>query len=122
MHGEIGEKMTRGRYVEINWEEFDKLCALQCTLNEIASWFDCSEDTIERRVKEKWGIKFAEYYAQKRGKGKISLRRKQFETAMAGNVTMLIWLGKQMLNQRDKQEAIEKYEIQMKIDEQDRNL
>ena len=32
------------------------------------------------------------------------LRQKQFEIAMTGNVSMLIWLGKQRLGQIDKQE------------------
>jgi len=36
----------------------------------------------------------------------MSLRRKQIEVALKGNVSMLIWLGKQMLGQMDKQELI----------------
>lgn len=100
--------------IEINWFEFDKLCAIQCSLREIAGWFDCSEDTIERRVKETHDVTFAEYFDQKRGKGKIALRRKQYDVAMNGNVSMLIWLGKQYLDQSDKQETssshIVKYE------------
>ena len=97
--------MTMGRpKIEIDMSELKKLCQLQCTLSEIASFFDCSEDTIERRVKEYENCTFAEYFAQNRGSGKISLRRKQYETAMSGNVTMLIWLGKNWLNQVDKQE------------------
>lgn len=99
------EAKTMGRpKIEINWEQFNKLCGLQCTLLEIASYFDCSDDTIERRVKETHGVTFAEYFAQKRGNGKIALRRKQYEAALAGNVTLLIWLGKQYLGQSDKQE------------------
>lgn len=94
--------------IEINWIEFDKLCAIQCSLREIASWFDCSEDTIERRVKETHDVTFAEYFDQKRGKGKIALRRKQYDVAMSGNVSMLIWLGKQYLDQSDKQEHQQK--------------
>jgi len=34
-----------------------------------------------------------------------SLRRKQVEVAESGNPTMLIWLGKQYLEQRDKNEV-----------------
>jgi len=30
------------------------------------------------------------------------LKRKQVEVALAGNTTMLIWLGKQYLDQSDK--------------------
>jgi hypothetical protein len=91
--------------IEIDWSQFNKLCTIQCTLAEMASYFDCSEDTIENKVKEEHGVKFSEYYAQKRGKGKVSLRRTQFTKAMEGNIVMLIWLGKQYLGQVDKAES-----------------
>ena len=48
------------------------------------------------------GMSFDEYFAQKRGSGKTSLRRAQWLSAQKGNPTMLIWLGKQYLGQRDK--------------------
>jgi len=96
-------KMGR-RKIEINFEELDKLCAIQCTLEEIAAWFDVSADTIERRVKEQYKVTFAEHYAKKSKIGHISIRRKQYQVASAGNVTMLIFLGKQYLGQADRQE------------------
>lgn len=37
-----------------------------------------------------------------RADGRSSLRRMQFQTAEKGNPTMQIWLGKQLLGQRDK--------------------
>ena len=89
---------------EIDFTELEKLCALQCLETEIAGWFECSVDTLSRRVEEKTGLRFAEYFAQKRGNGKIALRRQQMQMAMKGNPTMLVWLGKQYLNQKDKQE------------------
>ena len=90
--------------IEIDWTQFEKLCAIQCTREEIAAWFNCSIDTIERSVKKKYKETFAAVFAQKRRNGHISLRRKQFETAMSGDKTMLIWLGKQYLGQSDKTE------------------
>lgn len=102
--------------IQLDWEQFDKLCAIQCTLKEIASWFDCSEDTIERRVKEHSGLKFADYYAQKRGKGLVSLRRKQYEVALAGDKTMLIWLGKQYLGQSEKVAVEENYSLDVEVE------
>ena len=87
---------------KIKWDEFDKLCALQCTLNEIAGWFECSVDTIERAVKREKSVNFAEYFEQKAAKGKISLRRAQWQVGVEKhNVGMLIWLGKQHLGQKD---------------------
>ena len=89
---------------EIDFDELDKLCAIQSTEEEIAGWFGIDIDTLVTRIKEKCGMTFSEYFAQKKGTGKISLRRKQYQTAMAGNPTLLIWLGKQWLNQKDKHE------------------
>ena len=90
--------------IEINMFEFDKLCQIHATLIEIAGWFNCSEDTIENYIKKVSKMTFSEYYKNHQGKGKISLRRKQYQAAMDGNITMLIWLGKQWLGQRDKTE------------------
>ena len=36
------------------------------------------------------------------GQGKVGLRRKQFEMAMKGNTTMLVWTGKNILGQTDR--------------------
>lgn len=93
----------RGRpRIKIDKEEFEKLCAMQCTLIEIAGWFNCSDDTIENWCKETYGEIFSEVYKKKSAKGKISVRRDQFRAAESGNVTMLIWLGKQYLGQKEQ--------------------
>ena len=89
----------------IDWSEFDKLCTLLCTQVEISDWFECSVDTIDKAVKREKGMGFTEYYKKKSVKGKSSLRRAQFKLAVEDhNPTMLIWLGKQHLDQKDKQE------------------
>lgn len=80
--------MARPR-IAIDWEEFDRLCAIQCTQAEIAAWFKCSDDTINNAVKREHGMTFSDYYAKKRLPGLISLRRQQWRLALAGNVTML---------------------------------
>lgn len=85
---------------EIDPEQFEKLCGLQCTLSEIACYFHCSEDTVERWCKRQYGITFADAYKKHSGSGKISLRRAQFRLAEK-SAAMAIWLGKQYLNQRD---------------------
>lgn len=90
---------------QIDWDEFDKLCQLQCTQKEIASWFNCTDDTIQNRCKAEKGVDFSEYYAQKAEGGKISLRRIQFQLAHK-NVAMAIWLGKQWLGQSEKQHVV----------------
>ena len=48
--------------------------------------------------------------AQKKGHSmaKTSLRRAQFKSALDGNVTMQIWLGKQILGQREPRDESER--------------
>ena len=89
---------------EIDYQVFESLCRLQCTLEEIASFFKVSEDTIERRVKSHYRFGFADAFKQYSAGGKISLRRAQFRMAET-NVGMAIWLGKQYLGQTEKIEA-----------------
>lgn len=91
---------------KIDKEQFEKLCVMQCTLNEIAGWFECSEDTIENWCKKEYGENFSDVLKRRASKGKISLRRSQFQAAEAGNVTMLIWLGKQYLEQKEPKQEL----------------
>ena len=94
--------MPRPR-INIDKEQFKKLCSLQCTLSEIAFWFKCSEDTIERWCKREMKMSFAEAYKINSSEGKIALRRIQFKMAEK-SPAMAIWLGKQYLGQTDKLE------------------
>lgn len=84
----------------IDQQEFEKLCALQCTLNEVCSWFRVDNVTLNRWCKETYGTTFSEVFKVKRGIGQVSLRRSQFQMAEK-NPTMAIWLGKQYLGQRE---------------------
>lgn len=93
---------------KVDKEMFEKLCGLHCTLIEISGFMGISDDTIERWCKREYKKPFAEINKLKRGKGAVSLRRKQFEIAMSGNPTLLIWLGKQYLNQTEKNETFER--------------
>lgn len=86
----------------IDWNAIEELCAQQCTQEEIAAELDISVDTLERACRRDKRVTFAEFFQQKRMRGFVSLRRRQFLVANGGNPTMLIWLGKQHLNQSDK--------------------
>lgn len=96
--------------IEIKKEQFESLCNLQCTLDEIAGFFKCSSDTIERWCKRTYNENFAEAYKKHSQNGRISLRREQWKLAQKGNASMLIWLGKQWLGQTDKVEQTTSFE------------
>lgn len=96
------KKNKRGRpQIEIDKARFEELCKIQATKNDIASEFEVSEDTIDRWCKRTYGTNFAVVFARKRVAGLNSLRAKQYETAMNGNVSMQIWLGRNWLGQKD---------------------
>ena len=93
----------------IQQESFEHLCELQCTLMEIAAFFNCSHDTIERWCKKTYKKNFEDVFKIKRGKGLISLRRNQFALSKK-NASMAIWLGKQYLDQKDQVETYNTFE------------
>ena len=89
---------------EIDQKQFENLCGLQCTLEEFCGWFNVTDKTLDSWCKRTYGKHFSEVFREKRGTGKISLRRSQFQLAQT-NATMAIWLGKQYLGQRDQIET-----------------
>lgn len=89
-------KAGRPKWVP-NWDEIDKLCAIQATRSEIAAWFNVSEDTIERAVKRDHKEDFAAYFAKKRKAGFISIRRAMFQKAQAGDKAMITLFFKKYL-------------------------
>lgn len=90
----------------ISTELLYRLAAIQCTQKEMAAVVGLSEGQLSKRLKADQRLKKAIEMGQEYGK--TALRRKQFQVAMSGNVAMLIWLGKQMLGQADKQELFGK--------------
>jgi hypothetical protein len=96
--------MTGRPKIKIDIVQVKKLCQLHCTGEEIASFLDISYDTLERRLKELGYSSFLEFFIRFSAEGKISIRRKQFELAMQGNVHMLKQLGTSWLGQSDKQQ------------------
>ena len=87
----------------IPFDEVDKLARLHCSYAEIAKWFDIPEDTLK--------YNFRDRIEQGYERTKQKLRSKQLEVALGGNVTMLIWLGKNMLGQTDTQVVEQTHQI-----------
>lgn len=84
--------------------EFDlkqvELCGKCRASNEtMAEWFECSKKTIDRNMKN--NDEFCLAYKRGFSGTKLKLSEKQIDKALSGNVTMLIWLGKQYLGQKE---------------------
>lgn len=82
----------------------DQLCIIQCTGEEVAAVLGIDYDALNRALKRQTGKGFADYFASKAPSGRMSLRRVQWQAAMAGDRTMLVWLGKNVLGQLDRQD------------------
>ena len=67
--------------IQIDMEQLEALCAMKPTLYDCARFFKCSEDTIERRIKEKHGITFAEFRDQNMVHTKYDLIRRAIQKA-----------------------------------------
>ena len=89
--------MARPKKYDIDKDQVEKLAALGCTNTEIASFFGCSKDLISKS--------YSTNVTKGKEKGKIRLRQMQWKSAERGSVPMLIWLGKQVLGQTDRQEV-----------------
>lgn len=85
---------------EIDVKMFETMCGIQCTKDEICDILDIDEKTLTRWCKETYEMGFSEIYKKKSATGKMSLRRMQFKLAEK-HPAMAIWLGKQILNQKD---------------------
>jgi hypothetical protein len=86
--------------MEIDWKLFEECCHLLCTQDEITALMKISDEQLRVRVKEQYGEDYLDAYKRLSAGGKKSLRRHQFAMSET-NATMAIWLGKQLLGQRD---------------------
>lgn len=94
--GQIKQKQDR-----INQQQFESLCYIQCTEEEICSVLNVCTDTLDKWCQTTYdGKHFSEVFREKRQGGRASLRRNQWKLAEK-NATMAIFLGKQYLGQKD---------------------
>ena len=96
---------------EIDWKLLDSVLQFGAKLMDCSDILEASDDTIQKRIREQFGITFSEYRERRMSKMRMRLLQKQYDVAMQGNVALLIWLGKQHLGQTDKQEINQKTEI-----------
>lgn len=94
-------------------KQFKQLAAMWCSRDEVCAVMGVSAPTLNRLIDESlhdellgpdapgratWEDACERYAAA----GRAALRRRQYQLAMSGDKTMLIFLGKVYLGQRDK--------------------
>lgn len=89
----------------IDWLVVDQLLISGCSGTEIAAYIGIYANTLYDRCLTDNKILFSEYSQEKQAKGDSILRAHQFNKALGktekGDNTLLIWLGKNRLKQRD---------------------
>ncbi len=86
----------------IDWDKVDQFFMCGSSITQCAAGLGVSVDTLERRAKSEKNAAIAEIQQSKKEKGNLAIHSAQFEKAIKDkNPTMLIWLGKQRLNQKD---------------------
>ena len=95
--------------VKIDYDTVKNLAKICCTQEEIASVLGCSVKTLQRRKQ------FNKAYQDGLNDARASLRRLQWKSAASGNITMQIFLGKNLLGQRDRFAEDERSEDKEKV-------
>jgi len=85
---------------EFDKTQFEKLCAMQASEREVCDWFGTTDKTLDAWCKRTYHAGYSEVAEQKRGVGRISIRRMQFKLAET-SAAMAIFLGKNYLGQSD---------------------
>lgn len=93
------KKMGRPKK-QISQRQFEEMCKIQCTHEEICDILGVSAPTLEAWCKETYGETFFKVFNQKRAGGKMSLRRAGYNMAQY-NPTVHIFYAKNFLGMTD---------------------
>lgn len=102
----------------IDWDMLDRLFITGSNITQAAAALRVNRETLYRRCLEEKNMALPTYYQQKFEEGNTILYNAQYEKAVEDrNPTMLIWLGKQRLGQKENLEDKINEEIEKKFDE-----
>lgn len=95
----------KGRKLKkIDWEYVSELLMKGSNGIQVAAVLGIHPDVLYDRCRIENGEMFSDYSQKCWQKGNSSLHAKQYEVAKEGNTTMLVWLGKQRLDQKEQKE------------------
>ena len=102
----MSEQSKMGRpKKEISEDKLRSLLRMYPTLKDTAAFFECSEDTIEKRCQEYANCTFTELREQSMVHTRLNLVRKALEMADKGNTPLMIFCLKNLCGWSDKYEA-----------------
>ena len=89
---------------EISFPALDALLQFKVTKRFCADYLQVSEDTIDRRIKEDFGMTFSEYQALRMGRTAVKIQQKIVELALKGNPKLLEVAAKYLAGWTEKAE------------------
>ena len=96
-------EMTMDEYL---YQAMVRMCRWQATRAEVEDVTGLRGPTLTAFLQKRGHANWSAFFARYRTGGKISLRRAQYTAAVVDrNPTLLVWLGKQHLDQTDKRET-----------------
>jgi hypothetical protein len=105
----MDEKKKEGRPAFVltaeQFKTIQGMAKIQCTQDEICDIFEVTDKTLNLALKKHSGLSFSELIKKNMSHGKASLRRSQWKASEKGVPSILIWLGKQHLGQKDQVET-----------------
>ena len=94
---------------DINWDIVEKKIEAGCSAKEIYTGV-CDSDTFYNRFKDYFGKSFSDYSDDYYSVGNGNIKFTQYMKALAGNVPMLMLLGRERLSQGKEQERHSPYD------------
>jgi hypothetical protein len=124
MNVDSKSSLTKPNEKIIDLGELQELMKFYPTLEEAADWFNCSPDTIERRIKGTWSLTFAEFRKRFSGKTRLMIKRQAITMALEEkNEKMLLYCLRTMTDLDDREEKPKlPTECRIIIDYDDMNL
>ena len=105
INGDKPEKKMGAPVKEMDLKQVELFGRFRATYKTMAAWFGVNKDTINERMNDE-GSDFSVHYKKGMADLQLRLSEAQIETALVDKVpSMQIWLGKQHLGQRDKQDV-----------------
>ena len=86
---------------ELDWDKINLYLKAGSSQKKIAESLMIHPDTLRDRIKEKYGVEYSTYSSSLHSAGELLIEAKQLQKALEGNITMLVWLGKVKLGQRE---------------------
>ena len=88
--------------LDLNQAKLKEFMRLKPTKADTAAFFECSEKTVERYIKEHFNLTFREFRERYMVHTRMQVVRKAIELATKGNVPMLIFCLKNLCGWMDR--------------------